>query len=807
MIEKIDDLMIYKELKQRDSSTIILGNLESLTNICNEILAKVNNIFPNFTNHDIYHSFRVAEFMGQLLPKEIDNYNNTELALILYVAITHDLGMASFKLDSLTFEEIENIRKTHHERSRDMIISGDKLGKHLFEINGFDVRQDVGNISYSHNESIKWIKDNIHEKKSYGNDKVNLWFICYLLRIADYIDFDRQRAPYIIYDYLSDEFKKDKKNKVSDNEWLKQLSIRNYDHVTRLEKDGKLSIQITFEAETSSSDISTLLFKYFDDVEKELNQIINNNISEDKYYLPIDKTIKRTIIQNDSEIQPLKQYVDYLSLSHLLMGKNIYSDPRHALIELIQNAIDAVYLLCEIKGKSYRPLVEILVKDDRLIIHDNGIGMTKNQIEKYFLCLGRSYYSSDEYKFSYIPRGHFGIGFLSSFLISNKVIVKTKSYTSPKHQITMELCKDKDYVIFSERDVDSYEEGTTVELELNTVLESFRSQDEIQKYLIENILNTDIDFFSNLNGYVENLKFDRLENAYTNYLINIELECEIAKKTVNIYSIEDFLDDRRFFYCYSMNGNELIDEFQYNDCLDEDPEYLKKLLEDDDNIAIIEISQLTDEQEELLNFSNQYNYEDDDALMVFEGNFDNTEDWIDIYVNPGEIQKEIYSSGHVLFDSGDDFFYNLTESELLSIAKDKMYSNGLYVCKIFESKILIDDKHYLIYDKEYQNEKSNSVYLKNLLIKDSKISIPFIFPALQIKSIKINISNNCLVNISRESIDNNNKKEIEYAVGRAIHLNVIENKAIGNIPLNEDEIEMLKVFTEKYYSKKNNFCK
>ena len=807
MIEKIEDLMIYKELKKRDTATVILGNLVLLTNLCKEILAKVNNVFPNFTNHDIYHSFRVAEFMAQLLPKEIDNYNDTELTLMLYVALTHDLGMASFKLDSLTFEEIEDIRKTHHTRSKDMIIDESKFEKYLFEVNGFDVRQDVGNIDYSHNKSVKWIKEKICEYKSYGNDRVNLWFICYLLRIADYIDFDRQRAPYIIYDYLSEEFKKDIRNKVSDDEWLKQLSIRNYDHVRRFEKDGKLSIQITFEAETSSSDVSTLLFKYFDDVEKELNQILNNNIFVPNYYLPIEKKVNKSIIQNDSEIQPLKQYVDYLSLSNLLMGKNIYSDSRHALIELIQNAIDAVSLLSEIKGKSYRPIVEILVKDDKLIIHDNGIGMTKDQIEKYFLCLGKSYYSSPEYEYSYSPRGHFGIGFLSSFLLSDKVVVKTISHTLPKHQITMELCKDKDYVLFSEKDVDSYEEGTSVELELNKVLQSFSSQKDILKYLTDNILDTDIEFLSNLNGYVENLKFDQLDNVYTKYLTDIELECEVVKKSIFINRINDFLDDKHFFYCYSMNGNELIDDSQYSDCLIEDPKYLSKLLEEDDDIAIIEIAQLTDEQVELLNFTNQYNYEDDDTLMAFDGNFDNPEDWIDIYVNPNELQKEVYSYGHILFDSGDDFFYNLTESDLLRIAKDKMYLNGIYICKVFESKILINDKYYIVYDKGNQIEKQNNVYLKKLFIKDSKISIPFLFPAFQINSLKVNITNNCLVNISRENIDFKDKKDIEYAVGRAIHLNAIENKAIGKKTLNDEEIEMLKVFTEKYYSEKNKFCK
>lgn len=69
----------------------------------------------------------------------------------------------------------------------------------------------------------------------------------------------------------------------------------------------------------------------------------------------------------------------------------------------------------------------------KIIVRDNGIGMSRQWIEKYFLHIGLSFYQSDEIlrvnrdasiQLSFISQ--FGIGFLSSFLVARQVIIKTR---------------------------------------------------------------------------------------------------------------------------------------------------------------------------------------------------------------------------------------------------------------------------------------------------------------------------------------------------------------------------------------------
>src|SRR4030042_1832074 len=60
------------------------------------ILQNVSRAFPLYTLHDPEHSFRVAENIAKLIPKEtLSKLNAIELSLLLYAAYLHDIGMAS----------------------------------------------------------------------------------------------------------------------------------------------------------------------------------------------------------------------------------------------------------------------------------------------------------------------------------------------------------------------------------------------------------------------------------------------------------------------------------------------------------------------------------------------------------------------------------------------------------------------------------------------------------------------------------------------------------------------------------------
>ncbi|NJM11239.1 MAG: hypothetical protein HC889_04510 [Synechococcaceae cyanobacterium SM1_2_3] len=141
------------------------------------------------------------------------------------------------------------------------------------------------------------------------------------------------------------------------------------------------------------------------------------------------------------------------------MGESLYADPTLCLRELIQNALDALQMR-DLRLKVLdqdpdarveptdllRPTEELQVKvtwgrdsaTDREYIRvwDNGCGMTREALERYFTKLGKSYYRSPEYErerqilrehgFIVSPISQFGIGFLSCFMLADEVSLRTR---------------------------------------------------------------------------------------------------------------------------------------------------------------------------------------------------------------------------------------------------------------------------------------------------------------------------------------------------------------------------------------------
>ncbi len=166
----------------------------------------------------------------------------------------------------------------------------------------------------------------------------------------------------------------------------------------------------------------------------------------------------------------MKFSVDSTAALQLFMGNRLYADKRVFLRELIQNAVDA----CNLKklfDKAYQPEISVEFNDNISVIkfRDNGIGMDRQWIEKYFLKIGISFYQSGDIKainrnridFNFISQ--FGIGFLSAFLVSEKIVIKTRKNNSPGLVITITNLQDYFDVRFAPDDCAA---GTEVTLYL-----------------------------------------------------------------------------------------------------------------------------------------------------------------------------------------------------------------------------------------------------------------------------------------------------------------------------------------------------
>ena len=120
-----------------------------------------------------------------------------------------------------------------------------------------------------------------------------------------------------------------------------------------------------------------------------------------------------------------------------IIKKFLYSDHEIFLRELISNAVDAVQKLKtlssvgEFKGELGDLSIRVRIDGKKLIVSDRGVGMTADEIEKYINQIAFS--SAEEFVKKYKNDaasiiGHFGLGFYSSFMVSKKVEIVTKSY-------------------------------------------------------------------------------------------------------------------------------------------------------------------------------------------------------------------------------------------------------------------------------------------------------------------------------------------------------------------------------------------
>ncbi len=124
-----------------------------------------------------------------------------------------------------------------------------------------------------------------------------------------------------------------------------------------------------------------------------------------------------------------------------LIKKFLYSDHEIFLRELISNATDATLKLKhltsigEAKVEYGTPKIEVKIDKEKktLIISDQGLGMTAEEVEKYINQVAFS--GAEEFLEKYKDSakdsgiiGHFGLGFYSAFMVADQVEIITKSY-------------------------------------------------------------------------------------------------------------------------------------------------------------------------------------------------------------------------------------------------------------------------------------------------------------------------------------------------------------------------------------------
>ena len=172
-----------------------------------------------------------------------------------------------------------------------------------------------------------------------------------------------------------------------------------------------------------------------------------------------------------------------------IIKKFLYSDHEIFIRELVSNAIDASQKLKtlagigEAKGEigELRIDVELDVKEKTLTISDKGVGMTKEEVDKYLNQVAFS--GAEEFLTKYKDAniiGHFGLGFYSSFMVSEKVEVLTQSYNADAATVYWSCDGSPEFELY---EVEKKERGTKIILHINEESKEFLEAGRIKGIL------------------------------------------------------------------------------------------------------------------------------------------------------------------------------------------------------------------------------------------------------------------------------------------------------------------------------------
>ncbi|QOY88538.1 ATP-binding protein [Paludibaculum fermentans] len=385
----------------------------------------------------------------------------------------------------------EFLRRTHADEHStrlktqlDAIVSASGDGS-LFRHANASFRHELELLAISHNQDPGWLRHKLGTAPIlFGQQVLNLPLLGTILRLADVLDFDSSRTPGILFQHLGldgtqplEQVADNDGIGISQQEWRKHLAI------TGIHYDSTRS-ELTYSAKECPDPVTEkTIHSFLGWIREEVST------AQGQSRLRLPKVIADIKPARKADGKPAYEFHDWqFHLSHteivdLLMNESLYGDPGLAIRELAQNALDALELRdlrLQYRRKTGRnsssaaldgtptqtpgsfldnsgqvvPLQADLRWDfdaDQgrwwLEFSDNGVGMSKETIGRYFTNLGKSYYKSAEFErekeelrrqgLIATPISQFGIGILSAFMLADRIEVKTNAGGGEKTDLTV----------------------------------------------------------------------------------------------------------------------------------------------------------------------------------------------------------------------------------------------------------------------------------------------------------------------------------------------------------------------------------
>jgi hypothetical protein len=342
------------------------------------------------------------------------------------------------------YEQIASELRSLHHRDSARIVDIDEACSYQGDL----YLDKLIDICVSHNEPAEsLVSTDVHDAsrprfpRDYpvGDTTADLQFVAGCLRLADILDFDRERTPAVLYYYFLPAGLNISEDR-SAFEWSKHMSISHW----HIQKDTLL-----FRGRCRNHMVHHGIIHFCRIIKEEILATLSifNADTIRSFVLPNDVTTD--IHAEGYTYVPYRFELDEDRIYRLLMGGSIYNDPLHAIRELLQNAVDACALrdaLSRLYNRGMTPSsserIHLIYSEPAfdhdcatLEIIDTGTGMDESIIRNWFLKVGRSYYSSADFNrfrlslrkqnLDFAPVSEFGIGFLSTFLLSEQVDIET----------------------------------------------------------------------------------------------------------------------------------------------------------------------------------------------------------------------------------------------------------------------------------------------------------------------------------------------------------------------------------------------
>ena len=465
--------------------------------LCDEAAARLRLFpaqHPQFTLHDEAHSLRVVTLMGAVLGPVADRLNEVELALLILSAYFHDQGMvvdagdlagmrdsdawrehaaqwsvehpnraavldhlaepllvpevreraarAAAELDAAMLADF--VRQRHGEKSAAFVMARYESDPRLV-VHARSLARLLATLCRSHvlPPSSLTVASGFRIDELVGNTRVNVALVAFVLRLADILDFDRDRTPDPLYRAITFA------SGVSVLEWEKHRSVVGWE-IT--------SDRIAFAAECTHPAYERAIRQFVAWIDAELRAArewsrgLPQAAEGHSLMLPASVDVSSV----GARVDPVSGQPEYLyrdleftlardELVKLLMTNNLYSESGLFVRELLQNGLDALrhrQALFRLAGLE-PPNLEVWLEHehdgagfDVVRCTDNGVGMDLGVVSAFLTRAGRSFYRSPEFELErarfkqsgcdFDPCARFGIGFMSCFTFGDEITVRTR---------------------------------------------------------------------------------------------------------------------------------------------------------------------------------------------------------------------------------------------------------------------------------------------------------------------------------------------------------------------------------------------